>query len=256
MKIVDSHSHIDDEKFDIDREEVVSLFDENKIDFIVDPASDVKSSEKIVEIVKKFSRVYGAVGIHPHEVEDITDDDLKKIYNLSFSNKIVAIGEIGLDYYYDNSPREKQKEIFRKQLEIAKKRNLPVIIHTREAMQDTFDILSEFKGDITGVMHCYTGSFEMAEKFINLGFYISISGVVTFKNATNVSEMAKKIKLDNLLIETDSPYLTPEPNRGKRNESKFVWLVAQKLSELKNIEINNLIYNTNSNARNLFKIDN
>lgn len=256
MKIVDSHSHIDDEKFDIDREEVVSLFDENKIDFIVDPASDVKSSEKIVEIVKKFSRVYGAVGIHPHEVEDVTDDDLKKIYNLSFSNKIVAIGEIGLDYYYDNSPREKQKEIFRKQLEIAKKRNLPVIIHTREAMQDTFDILSEFKGDITGVMHCYTGSFEMAEKFINLGFYISISGVVTFKNATNVREMAKKIKLDNLLIETDSPYLTPEPNRGKRNESKFVWLVAQKLSELKNIEINNLIYNTNSNARNLFKIDN
>lgn len=256
MKIVDSHSHIDDEKFDIDREEVVSLFDENKIDFIVDPASDVKSSEKIVEIVKKFSRVYGAVGIHPHEVEDITDDDLKKIYNLSFSNKIVAIGEIGLDYYYDNSPREKQKEIFRKQLEIAKKRNLPVIIHTREAMQDTFDILSEFKGDITGVMHCYTGSFEMAKKFINLGFYISISGVVTFKNATNVREMAKKIPLDNLLIETDSPYLTPEPNRGKRNESKFVWLVAQKLSELKNIEINNLIYNTNSNARNLFKIDN
>lgn len=256
MKIVDSHSHIDDEKFDIDREEVVSLFDENKIDFIVDPASDVKSSEKIVEIVKKFSRVYGAVGIHPHEVEDITDDDLKKIYNLSFSNKIVAIGEIGLDYYYDNSPREKQKEIFRKQLEIAKKRNFPVIIHTREAMQDTFDILSEFKGDITGVMHCYTGSFEMAEKFINLGFYISISGVVTFKNATNVREMAKKIKLDNLLIETDSPYLTPEPNRGKRNESKFVWLVAQKLSELKNIEINNLIYNTNSNARNLFKINN
>lgn len=256
MKIVDSHSHIDDEKFDIDREEVVSLFDENKIDFIVDPASDVKSSEKIVEIVKKFSRVYGAVGIHPHEVEDITDDDLKKIYNLSFSNKIVAIGEIGLDYYYDNSPREKQKEIFRKQLEIAKKRNLPVIIHTREAMQDTFDILSEFKGDITGVMHCYTGSFEMAKKFINLGFYISISGVVTFKNATNVREMAKKIPLDNLLIETDSPYLTPEPNRGKRNESKFVWLVAQKLSELKNIEINNLIYNTNSNARNLFKINN
>lgn len=256
MKIVDSHSHIDDEKFDIDREEVVSLFDENKIDFIVDPASDVKSSEKIVEIVKKFSRVYGAVGIHPQEVEGVTDDDLKKIYNLSFSNKIVAIGEIGLDYYYDNSPREKQKEIFRKQLEIAKKRNLPVIIHTREAMQDTFDILSEFKGDITGVMHCYTGSFEMAEKFINLGFYISISGVVTFKNATNVREMAKKIKLDNLLIETDSPYLTPEPNRGKRNESKFVWLVAQKLSELKNIEINNLIYNTNSNARNLFKINN
>lgn len=255
MKIVDSHSHIDDEKFDLDREEVISFFEKENIDFIVDPASDVKSSEKIVEIVKKHDRVYGAVGIHPHEVLDITDKDLEKIYNLSFSKKIVAIGEIGLDYYYDNSPREKQKEIFRKQLEIAALRNLPVIIHTREAMGDTFDILNEFKGKIKGVMHCYTGSLEMAKRFINLGFYISISGVVTFKNAVNVREMAKEIPLDNLLIETDSPYLTPEPNRGKRNESKFVWLVAKKLSEIKNIEINNLIYNTNSNARNLFKIE-
>lgn len=255
MKIIDSHSHIDDEKFDLDRDTVISLFEEEKIDFIVDPASDVKSSEKIVEIVKKYDRVYGAVGIHPHEVLDITDKDLEKIYNLSFSKKIVAIGEIGLDYYYDNSPREKQKEIFRKQLEIAALRNLPVIIHTREAMGDTFDILNEFKGKVKGVMHCYTGSLEMAKRFMNLGFYISISGVVTFKNAVNVREMAKEIPLDNLLIETDSPYLTPEPNRGKRNESKFVWLVAKKLSELKNIEINNLIYNTNSNARNLFKIE-
>ena len=138
MKIVDSHCHIDDEKFDQDREIVISNFEEDGIDFIVDPASDISSSEKIIEIVKKYDRVYGAVGIHPHEVEDV----------MSFSDKIVAIGEIGLDYYYDNSPREKQKEIFRKQLEIAEKRNLPVIIHTRDAMGDTYDILSEFKGKV------------------------------------------------------------------------------------------------------------
>ena len=140
-------------------------------------------------------------------------------------------------------------------MEIAKKRKLPVIIHTREAIGDTYDILSEFKGEVIGVMHCYTGSLEMAKKFIELGYYISISGVVTFKNAIKVREMVKNITIDNLLVETDSPYLTPEPNRGKRNEPKFVWLVAQKVAELKEIEINTLIYNTNSNVRNLFSIE-
>lgn len=173
---------------------------------------------------------------------------------MSFSDKIVAIGEIGLDYYYDNSPREKQKEIFRKQLEIAEKRNLPVIIHTRDAMGDTYDILSEFKGKVKGVMHCYTGSSEMAKRFMELGYYISISGTVTFKNAVNVREMVKTIPLDNLLVETDSPYLTPEPNRGKRNEPKFVRFTAEKVAELKEMELNDLIYNTNSNVRNLFSI--
>lgn len=255
MKIVDSHCHLDDEKFDIDRDEIISDFEKEEIDFVVDPASDVASSEKIVEIVKKYDKIYGAVGIHPHEVENITDKDLKKIYDLSFSEKIVAIGEIGLDYYYDNAPREKQKEIFIKQMEIAKKRKLPVIIHTREAMGDTYEILSKFKSEVKGVMHCYTGSIEMAKRFIELGYYISISGAVTFKNAVKVREMAKQVPIDNLLVETDSPYLTPEPNRGKRNESKYVWLVAKKVAELKEIELNNLIYNTNSNARNLFSIE-
>lgn len=255
MKIVDSHCHLDDEKFDIDRDKVISDFEKEEIDFVVDPASDVLSSEKIVKIVKKYDKIYGAVGIHPHEVENVTDKDLKKIYDLSFSEKIVAIGEIGLDYYYDNAPREKQKEIFIKQMEIAKKRKLPVIIHTREAMGDTYEILSKFKSEVKGVMHCYTGSIEMAKRFIELGYYISISGAVTFKNAVKVREMAKQVPIDNLLVETDSPYLTPEPNRGKRNESKFVWLVAKKVAELKEIELNNLIYNTNSNARNLFSIE-
>lgn len=255
MRIVDSHCHLDDERFDNDRDEVISDFEKNEIDFVIDPASDIASSEKIIEIVKNYDRVYGAVGIHPHEVEGITDEDIEKIYELSFSEKIVAIGEIGLDYYYDNSPKEKQKEIFRKQMEIAKKRKLPVIIHTREAMGDTYDILSEFKGEVIGVMHCYTGSLEMAKRFMELGYYISISGAVTFKNAVNVREMAKEISLDNLLVETDSPYLTPEPNRGKRNEPKFVWLVAEKMAELKQMEVNSLIYNTNSNVRNLFSIE-
>ncbi|MCI5997357.1 MAG: TatD family hydrolase [Peptoniphilaceae bacterium] len=255
MKIVDSHCHIDDERFDSDREELISLFEENEIDFLIDPASDVNSGRKILELVKKYDKIYGAVGIHPHEVEGITQKQLDEIYEMSFAKKIVAIGEIGLDYYYDNSPKDKQKEIFRKQMEIAKKRKLPVIIHTRDAMGDTYDILSEFRGEVIGVMHCYTGSLEMAKRFMELGYYISISGAVTFKNAVNVREMAKEIPLDNLLVETDSPYLTPEPHRGKRNEPKFVRLVAEKIAELKNMEVNDLIYNTNSNARNLFSIE-
>lgn len=255
MKIVDSHCHIDDERFDSDIEELISLFEENEIDFLIDPASDVNSGRKILELVKKYDKIYGAVGIHPHEVEGITQKQLDEIYEMSFAKKIVAIGEIGLDYYYDNSPKDKQKEIFRKQMEIAKKRKLPVIIHTRDAMGDTYDILSEFRGEVIGVMHCYTGSLEMAKRFMELGYYISISGAVTFKNAVNVREMAKEIPLDNLLVETDSPYLTPEPHRGKRNEPKFVRLVAEKIAELKNMEVNDLIYNTNSNARNLFSIE-
>lgn len=255
MKIVDSHCHIDDKRFDADREELNSLFEENEIDFLIDPASDVNSGRKILELVKKYDKIYGAVGIHPHEVEGVTQKHLDEIYEMSFAEKIVAIGEIGLDYYYDNSPKDKQKEIFRKQMEIAKKRKLPVIIHTRDAMGDTYDILSEFRGEVVGVMHCYTGSLEMAKRFIELGYYISISGAVTFKNAVKVREMAKEIPLDNLLIETDSPYLTPEPHRGKRNEPKFVRLVAEKIAELKNMEVNDLIYNTNSNVRNLFSIE-
>lgn len=255
MKIVDSHCHIDDEKFDKDRNFIISNFENDNIDFIVDPACDVKSSKKIIEIIEKFDKVYGAVGIHPHEVDEVSDDDLEEIYKLSFNKKIVAIGEIGLDYYYDNSPREKQKEIFTKQLEIAKKRKLPVIIHTRDAMADTYDILSEFNGEVFGVMHCYTGSIEMAKKFIDLGYYISISGAVTFKNAVNIREMVENIPLDNLLIETDSPYLTPEPNRGKINEPKYIIFIAQKVAEIKKIELNDLIYNTNSNVRNLFSIE-
>lgn len=255
MKIVDSHCHIDDEKFNLDRDNIIDRFEEDNLDFLVDPAIDVKSSTEIIELAKKHKRVYGAVGIHPHEVEDVTDEDIEKIYELSFSDKVVAIGEIGLDYYYDNSPREKQKEVLRKQLEIAKKRKLPVIIHTRDSMGDTYDILSEFKGEVVGVMHCYTGSLEMARRFMDLGYYISISGAVTFKNAVNVREMAKNIPLEYLMVETDSPYLTPEPNRGKRNEPKYVYYVAEKIAELKEMEVKDLIYHTNSNARNLFSIE-
>ena len=254
MKIVDSHCHIDDEKFDQDREKVISNFEDDGIDFIVDPASDISSSEKIIEIVKKYDRVYGAVGIHPHEVEDVTDEDLKKVYEMSFSEKIVAIGEIGLDYYYDNSPREKQKEIFRKQLEIAEKRNLPVIIHTRDAIMDTLEILKENPVKNKGVFHCCPQNRELIKEGLKLGFYISFAGPITFKSSKNADEMINLVPNDRILIETDSPYLAPEPVRGTRNTPINVKYVAQKIADAKGMTLEQIADITYENARKIFKI--
>ena len=220
--LFDTHAHLNDEKFDEDRESVILSLKENGISYVVIPSDTFKSSLKTVEIVGKYDFLYGAVGIHPHEVKDTSDEELEKLKEIAGTNdKIVAIGEIGLDYYYDFSPREIQKELFIKQLNIARDLKLPVIIHSRDAMGDTYDILSKFKGEVVGVMHCYSGSFDMAKRFIDLGYYISLGGPVTFKNAKTPKEVAKNVDLKRLLIETDSPYLAPEPYRGKRNSSRY-----------------------------------
>ena len=202
--LFDTHAHLNDEKFDEDRESVILSLKENGISYVVIPSDTFKSSLKTVEIVGKYDFLYGAVGVHPHEVKDTSDEELEKLKEIAGTNdKIVAIGEIGLDYYYDFSPRELQKEIFIKQLNIAKDLKLPVIIHSRDAMGDTYDILSKFKGEVVGVMHCYSGSFDMAKRFIDLGYYISLGGPVTFKNAKTPKEVAKNVDLERLLIETE-----------------------------------------------------
>ncbi len=252
--IIDSHAHLDDEQFDEDREELIASLSEKFIAYVINPSSDMLTSRRVVDMTKKYDNIFAAVGIHPHDAETMKDGDLEELKELSKNDKVVAIGEIGLDYYYDNSPRELQKEVFRKQLALASQLNLPVIIHTREAMGDTFDILNEFKGKVKGVMHCYTGSIEMAERFMELGFYISIAGPVTFKNAVNVREMAKEIPLDRLLIETDSPYLSPEPKRGRRNNPTHVIHVAEKLAELKGLLIDEIIENSRKNTMELFSL--
>ena len=251
-QMIDSHAHLDEERFDEDRDELIKSLKENAISYVINPSSDMETSRRVVELSNKYDNIFAAVGIHPHDAEGFKEEDLDELRELSNNEKVVAIGEIGLDYYYDNSPRDIQKEVFKKQLELSHELDLPVIIHTRDAMGDTYDILKEFEGRVRGVMHCYTGSIEMAEKFMKLGFYISIAGPVTFKNAVNVREMAKQIPLERLLIETDSPYLAPVPNRGKRNDPTNVRYVADMLANLKEIQIDNIIEHSRENTVELF----
>ncbi|MDO5755015.1 MAG: TatD family hydrolase [Tissierellia bacterium] len=253
--LVDSHCHLVDERFDFDKEDIIDNFEKDQILFVVNPGDTLQSSKDAVELASRFEKVYAAVGIHPHEAKDYDDDMEKELCKLiEEQDKIVAIGEIGLDYYYDHSPRDIQKQVFRRQLDLAVKYDLPVIIHSRDAIQDTYDILAEYSDRIVAVMHSYSGSYEMAKRFMDLGFYISISGTVTFKNARVVKEVAKQLPLDRLLIETDSPYLTPEPYRGKRNEPKYVRYVAEKISELKDIANSKVVEATKNNAKRFFRI--
>lgn len=253
-QMIDSHAHLDEERFDEDRDEFIKSLKENAISYVINPSSDMETSRRVVELSNKYENIFAAVGIHPHDAEGFKEEDLDELRELSKDERVVAIGEIGLDYYYDNSPRDIQKEVFRKQLELSHELDLPVIIHTRDAMGDTYDILKEFEGRVRGVMHCYTGSIEMAEKFMKLGFYISIAGPVTFKNAVNVREMAKQIPLERLLIETDSPYLAPVPNRGKRNDPTNVRYVADMLANLKEIQIDKIIEHSRENTVELFSL--
>lgn len=253
---IDSHAHLDDNRFDADRDLLIRDLKTNGIDIVVNIGADLETSINSVDLSKKYDNIYASVGIHPHSADEVDDNTLRKIKELAQNEKVVAIGEIGLDYYYDNSPRDIQRKCFKKQLELAKEVNLPVVIHSREASQETFDIIQEAQdGTLRGVMHCYSGSVEMAEEYINkLGFYISIGGPVTFKNARIVKEVAQSVPLDKLLIETDCPYLTPEPYRGKRNEPMFVKYTAMEIAKLREITIEELAEATSRNAKTLFSI--
>ena len=254
--LIDSHAHLDDDKFDKDRDRLIKSLKEMGIDLIINPGDDLQSSIKAVSLSEQYDNVYAAVGIHPHSAKEMDDSTIEVLKSFTGRNKVVAIGEIGLDYYYDNSPRDIQRQKFIEQLNLAKEVDLPVIIHTREAAQETFDILKEAQdGSLEGVLHCYSGSVEMALEYVKLGFYISLGGPVTFKNARVSREVAKAIPIDRLLIETDSPYLTPEPYRGKRNEPIYVRYVAGTIAELRGITFEELAKNTSENTKRLFRIE-
>lgn len=254
--LIDSHAHLDDERFDKDRDEVIKNFKDNDLELVINVGADLESSKKAVELSKEYGSIYAAVGVHPHDAKDIDSDTLDILKELSKEEKVVAIGEIGLDYHYDNSPRDLQKEWFRKQIKLAKELDLPIVVHSRDASQDVFDIISEEseEGKLRGVIHCFSESVEMAFEYIKLGFYISLGGPVTFKNAKMPKQVAKEVPLENLLIETDSPYLTPEPHRGKRNEPKNVRYVAETIANIKEISYEKLKNKTNENTKRLFNI--
>lgn len=251
----DSHAHLDDRKYNDDRHEMLMRARDNGISYIINVGYDIPSSKRSVALAEKYEFIYAAVGIHPHDAANEGDKGLDHLAALLSNPKVVAIGEMGLDYYRDLSPRNIQKDMFRKQIRLALELKKPIIVHDRDAHGDVMSILKEENASQTGgVLHCFSGSLEMAKECLKMGFYISIAGPVTFNNAKKLQEVAAYIPLERLLIETDAPYLTPEPNRGKRNESAFVVNVARQIAELKNINVEEVARATATNAKNLFNI--
>ncbi|MDD4524367.1 MAG: TatD family hydrolase [Lachnospiraceae bacterium] len=255
--IFDTHAHYDDEAFDNDRDEILSGLGSNGVDYVVNVAADMKGIESGAALAEKYPRVYSSAGVHPSECADLDEKDLEIIREAAALPKTVAIGEIGLDYHGDEPNREQQKFWFKRQLEIASKCDLPVIIHSRDAAQDTMDILKEHRVRVDGpqgVIHCYSYSSEMAVMYVKMGYYIGIGGVVTFKNARKVREAVAILPLERIVLETDCPYMAPEPLRGERNSSLNLPFVAAQIARIKNITTDEVINVTEKNAENLYGI--
>lgn len=254
--LFDSHAHLDDERFREDRDAVIQSMPEAGVGLIMNVGADMPSSRRSLVLAKKYPFIYAAVGVHPHDVEDMTEADLQDLRELAGEEKVRAIGEIGLDYHYDNSPRDKQKYWFEKQIELAQDLDLPIIIHCRDAMQDCMDILRSYDFSRTsGVMHCYSGSAETAEEVVKMGMYVAFGGAITFKNNKKACHVVQSVPMERLLIETDCPYLTPEPYRGKRNDSRYVKYVAEKVAEFRGLPVEEVEKVTMTNAKCLFQIE-
>lgn len=250
--IFDTHAHYDDSRFDEDRDELLSSLSEKGVSHIVNCGCDLKSSLTTLALAEKYDFIYAALGVHAHEAEDATEEDLQKIAELYSHERVVAVGEIGLDYHYDFSPRERQIEVFERQIKLANELNLPIIVHDREAHEDTMNLLKKYRPK--GVVHCFSGSAESAKEIVKLGMYIGMGGAVTFKNAVKPVEVAKIVPADRLLLETDAPYMTPVPFRGKRCDSAHIAYTAEKIAEIRAVDVQELIDVCNENAKRLFGI--
>ena len=253
--IFETHAHYDDDAFDKDRDELLSSMMEKGIEYIVNIGSGIEESLATVELTKKYPFVYGSVGIHPSELVGLNDEKFKIIEDAVKLDKIIAVGETGLDYHYKNLDKEAQKKWFIRQIELARNVKLPLIIHSRDASKDTLDIMKAEKShEIGGVVHCYSYSKETAKDYLDMGFYIGIGGVITFKNAKTLKEVVEYMPLDRILLETDAPYLAPEPFRGKRNNSTYLTYVIKEIAKIKNIsekEVEEVTYN---NAKTMYRI--
>ncbi|PYG89201.1 TatD DNase family protein [Ruminiclostridium sufflavum DSM 19573] len=253
--IFDTHAHYDDEKFDEDRDSLLRELHKNGVSYILNASSSLESLAANMELAEKYDFVYIALGIHPEYADRITEAVLDKIRVLSKNKKVAAIGEIGLDYYYGEPSADVQKKWFERQIELARELGLPVIIHDREAHGDTINIIKKTKAyQVGGIFHCFSGSTEMAMEMLDYNFYISVGGVVTFKNARKTVEVVKAVPLDKLLIETDCPYLAPKPYRGKRNNSGYLNYVIDKIAEIKGISASEVADTTFANAKKVLKI--
>lgn len=254
--LFDSHAHLNDEQYDDDRDEVIRRALEQGVSRILNIGFNRETIETTLSLAEQYGFIYAAVGWHPHDAATMTDEDLKWIRTLTEHPKVVALGEMGLDYYRNYSPKEVQEEVFRRQIRLAREVGMPIIIHNREADRDVLRVLREEGAEeVGGVMHCFGGDWSMAQECLEMNFLIGLGGPVTFKNAHLPKEIAARVPLDRLLIETDSPYLAPHPHRGKRNESGYVRLVAEKIAELRGISFEEVARKTSANACRLFGIE-
>ncbi len=255
--LIDTHTHLDDARYNDDREAMIARAREAGVEAFVSIGCDLTTSQAAVSLADQYPFVYASVGVHPHEVKHIQDDWYDEFRQLAKNKKVVAYGEIGLDYHYNHSSPKEQRERFREQIQLARELKLPVIIHTREAQEDTIMILRQEKAsEVGGVFHCFSGDASLAKDALDLGFYLSFSGILTFQNATMLRDIAKNTPLDRVLIETDCPYLTPVPYRGKRNEPAYVSQVAQQLASIYGpaLSLEQISRQTSDNAKRLFKI--
>lgn len=260
--IIDTHAHYDDSAFDEDQDEILKSLKDNNVDIVVNASASMSECEETLKLCDSYSFIYGMLGVHPEEVSKLNDEKINwikekcikhAIYN---GGKIVAVGEIGLDYHYDEPPKEIQKKWFEAQIELAREVKLPLNIHSRDASKDTLDILKNHKAEeLGGIIHCYSYSVETAKEYLNMGFSFGIGGVVTFKNAKKLVETVEYLPMESIVLETDAPYLAPTPFRGERNTSANLIYVAQKIAELKNLSVEEIINITNNNAKRIYKIN-
>lgn len=253
--IFESHAHYDSHQFNEDREALLSSMQENGVGTVINVCADWDSVTEVVEMVQNYPFMYAAVGLHPDEVGDLNEERFEFLKSQCQNEKVVAIGEIGLDYYWDNESHDVQKKWFVRQLELASELDLPVIIHSRDAAEDTLKIMKEYAKGLRGVIHCFSYSKELAEEYVKMGFYIGIGGVVTFKNGKKLKEVAEAVPLERILLETDCPYLAPEPYRGKRNSSLYIPHIAQAIADIKGITYEEVVAQTERNAKELFGIE-
>lgn len=252
--IFDTHAHYDDEQFNPDREELLLSMKDGGVGTIMNVSASFESCRKVLDLAHQYPFLYAAIGVHPDHVGELDDEKVLKMRELLLDEKALAVGEIGLDYYWKEESEEIQKKWFIRQLELAKDMNLPVIIHSRDAAYDTLEIMKEYGKDLSGVIHCFSYSLETAMQYVKMGYYIGIGGVVTFKNGRKLKEVAKMVPLSSIVLETDCPYLAPVPNRGKRNNSMNLTFVAEEIASIKGISVNEVIEETEKNARNLYRL--
>ena len=253
--IFDTHAHYDDDAFDEDRDALLAGMQEAGVESIVNIGASMASSKRSLELAKKYPFIYAAVGVHPDEVGELTEEKLQQLKEWSMHEKVKAIGEIGLDYYWDKEGHDLQKHWFMRQMELAHERKLPMIVHSREAAKDTLDMVAAAKPlNLSGIIHCYSYSVEQAREYLNMGYYLGIGGVLTFKNAKKLKEVAEYAPLSQIVLETDCPYLAPVPFRGKRNDSSKLSYVAEELAAIKQVSVEEVIRITTENGKKLYGI--